>query len=110
LPDGTAMLVGVSSRGTTCGEGGVYASVFPAMCWIGREFDIQWRESSNQCDGTCGCIDTPNILEGGCSVARPAGENRRPWLAVSLVIGYLGRRRRSRTPATDRSRHAARPR
>lgn len=87
---GEAVLVGVTSRGKNCGDGGYYGATPPALCWMAEELDVPW--------GTAPCeIDvTPEPEDDrGCSVgARPRGATEGPW-AWLVVIG-LGRRARAR--------------
>ena len=97
LPDGTWVLVGVSSRGLSCGDGGFYGVVHPALCWIGEELGITWRDDDDECGG-CGCIDYDPSRHGpGCAVA-PARRGA-PTSLMLIALALASRRRR----ATSRS-------
>ena len=93
LPSGEALLVGVSSRGIACGEGGIFGATPPALCWIGEELGIAWAPDDTVCGG-CGCIDTrpARAEEHGCSVAAGRGPWGGAWGLLLLSAGWWRRR------------------
>jgi len=93
-PDGEVVLVGVSSRGLACGEGGYFGAAPPALCWIGEELGLAWDPDDTVCGG-CGCIDvTPPRADQGCAVGRV----REGWCLAWALVLVLWRRR---APARD---------
>jgi hypothetical protein len=89
LPSGEEVLVGVSSRGLACGEGGYYGTTPSALCWIGEELGIVWDAGTDACS-----VDTTpsrTEQERGCSIG-PARETGHAW--VSLMLAMAWRRRR----------------
>lgn len=95
---GEVVLVGVSSRGLACGEGGYFGAVPPALCWIGDELGITWDPRDTTCGG-CGCVDTASTpSEQGCSIAAAReGEGKGSWLLVVAGLGWWRRRTAART-------------
>jgi MYXO-CTERM domain-containing protein len=88
LASGEWVLVGITSRGYTCGNGGFYAVPLGGLCWLQESSGLDLRPAD--CDA-CDCINTdPDRDEGcGCSTA-PA-----PTGALAL-LGLLAVRRRRR--------------
>lgn len=91
--DGRWRIVGVLSRGFTCGQGGIYVVPLPSLCWAqeasGETLVPDW------CGG-CGCVDLDpgRHDEGGCAIDR--GRERRPvWLLLPAIVG-VGLRLRDR--------------
>lgn len=90
--DGTLRIVGVLSRGFTCGQGGIYVVPLPSLCWAqessGRTLVPDW------CGG-CGCLDLdPNRNDdGGCSSA-PDRRGRSAWLLLPALLGLCAARLR----------------
>lgn len=89
--DGSLRLVGITSRGfPDCGEGGLYVSPFPALCWLQEETGESYLPPS--C-GACDCVDL-EVKGCGCTTGPDAAPS---WALLSL--GLLALRRRRRRPA-----------
>lgn len=90
--DGRWRIVGVLSRGFTCGSGGIYVVPLPSLCWAqqasGHALVPDW------CGG-CGCLDLDPDRndEGGCRI-RTGAPRRPPWLLLPAAIGLVTRRGR----------------
>ena len=94
---GEYLLAGLTSRGRSCGAGGVYSAVYPALCWLHEQTGADLRAPT--C-GRCDCIDTAAsaAAAAGCRVD-PAGRvSLSPWLLV-LLAGWRRRARRRACPA-----------
>jgi hypothetical protein len=97
LPDGSVRLAGITSRGSDpCGGGGYYGTIYPALCWLAEEANVDLRRDG--CDG-CDCLDTSQPDEGGaCRIATvPTPSSGTAWLWASVLALGLTRRRRSRS-------------
>lgn len=91
LPNGDRKLLGILSRGFDCGEGGIYGSPYPALCWVRDETGVDLTNGCNDCD--CVAIDVGKDDDGcGCRE-----ERRSPPGTALLALGLLALRRRRRT-------------
>ncbi len=90
LRSGEWVLVGITSRGYTCGQGGFYAVPLAGACWLYESSGFDLRPP--ECD-ECDCIITdPNRSEGcGCTTTGA------PLGLLPLVVLGLTRRRRHRS-------------
>jgi len=96
LEDGRRLLVGVTSRGLDCGEGGYYTLPASELCWLRDAAGLDFTDAS--CSDTCAClISDPTRAEGCCSINNPLG----PLEGLALVsLGLWGLRlRRTRVVA-----------
>lgn len=89
IVDGQPLLVGITSRGYDCGEGGFYAVPYPMLCWISDQSGIDVRPAD--C-GTCTCLDTSEAE--GCGCRAPADDRDPLLLLAPLGIAALVRARR----------------
>lgn len=97
LPDARVVLVGVSSRGVGCGDGGFFGASPPALCWIGQQEEGRF-------EAACEIDTTPRRVESGgcCSIAAPpdpsGGSGASPRTAeragLWALVVLLRRRRR----------------
>jgi MYXO-CTERM domain-containing protein len=85
------ILVGITSRGYTCGKGGFYAVPIGGACWLEQESGFDLRPAD--CEA-CDCINTdPNRDEGcGCTT----GDPRRGALGSLAMLALFGALRRRR--------------
>jgi hypothetical protein len=91
LSSGEEVLVGVSSRGLACGEGGYYGTTPSALCWIGEELGIVWDSGNDPCS-----VDTaPRQAEAerGCSIGTARTTCGCAWMPLMLVTAWRRRRR-----------------
>lgn len=89
LPNGDRKLLGILSRGFDCGEGGIYGSPYPALCWVRDETGVDLTEGCNDCD--CVPIAVGNNDDGcGC---REDGRARPGMLLLAFGLLALRRRR-----------------
>ena len=80
LTDGRRLLVGVTSRGTDCGEGGYYTLPASELCWLRDEAGVDFTDAS--CSDSCAClISDPTRAEGCCSINKPLS----PFEGLALV-------------------------
>lgn len=90
LQDGSPLLVGVTSRGLACGDGGVYGLPYPALCWIDEQTGTSLQSECSSCD----CLDTdPTRHErnAGCSLS---ATSRWPMNFLVFLGIFLHRQRR----------------
>ncbi len=90
LPGGERKLVGILSRGFACGDGGIYGSPYPALCWIRDETGVaatiaiacpstsgKMRRTAAGVRGQRGLAETSHpscwSLSSGCSAVDDAG-------------------------------------
>ena len=89
LLDGRWKQAGIVSRGSkVCGQGGIYATPYPALAWLQEETGE--RLCGAEC-GDCMCVDTTaaDADEGcGCRTTGPAA----PLAAVLLLLLLCSRR------------------
>lgn len=79
--DGELRLAGITSRGsTTCGDGGIYGTPYPALCWVRNETGVDLLGPG--C-GDCDCLDTSPPKDDGCAIA---ARDREPTGALSLLV------------------------
>jgi MYXO-CTERM domain-containing protein len=83
---GEYVLVGITSRGYTCGKGGFYAVPFAGLCWLQEASGLDLRPPD--CEA-CDCLDT-DPDRGGCG-CRGADAPR-----LGLLVAALAWRRRRR--------------
>lgn len=98
LPDGSVLLAGITSRGSSpCGKGGFYGAPYAALCWLREDSGVDLLDGD--CS-SCDCIETiadkAPTEDEGCRVA-PTNSRRgargEGW-ALALVLLTLVRRRR----------------
>ena len=70
---GEYLLAGLTSRGRSCGAGGVYSAVYPALCWLHEQTGADLRAPT--C-GRCDCIDTAASAAGAAATGEAAGDGR----------------------------------
>lgn len=86
------LLVGITSRGYTCGKGGFYAVPLGGACWLAQESGFDLRPAD--CEA-CDCINTDPTRNDGCGCA--TGDPRAGAsgsLALLALLAALRRRRR----------------
>lgn len=92
-------IVGVLSRGYTCGSGGIYVVPFPSLCWLEEETGVDLVPAT--CPG-CGCLDRDpdRFDDGACAV--PNKRHRTYGGAIWVLLGLAAwsvSRRFTSTPA-----------
>lgn len=88
LSTGEWVLGGVTSRGSACGEGGIYGAPYAALCWLHAETGLDLRPAA--CEA-CDCLDTTPPEGCGCASGDAGG------LAALALL--LARRRRRPAPS-----------
>jgi MYXO-CTERM domain-containing protein len=92
LDSGEWLLVGITSRGYTCGEGGIYAAPLGGLCWLEQASTFDLRPTDCV---ACDCIDTDPARSDGCGCA--AGSGGAPMLWIGALALWVRRRRLTRS-------------
>lgn len=103
LSTGEVVLVGVTSRGYSCGKGGFYAVPYGGMCWLYNDSGVDLRPAG--CE-TCDCVNTdPNRSQGcGCDVDRGSPlSGGGAWLLLLAVLGVRHARKRPSSSSSSSS-------
>ena len=86
-------IVGVLSRGYTCGSGGIYVVPFPSLCWLEDETGVDLVPPT--CPG-CGCLDRDpdRFDDGACAVPnkRHRTYGGAGWVLLGLFAFTVSRR------------------
>lgn len=98
LDSGEWRLVGITSRGAECGDGGYYGTSHGGMCWLFDNAGLDLRPPNcEQCD----CIDTDPAREEGCDCDASGGAAAS---GAPLLLVLLARRRGRQRPDKKRRR------
>lgn len=108
LPSGEVVLVGVSSRGLACGEGGYFGATPPALCWAGEELGIPWDPDDAGCGGCCVDLRPARAGAEGCAIAGAGSPTRGAWGLLLVAVLWRRRPRHSCRSASIGSSRAAR--
>ncbi|MEZ4742100.1 MAG: leucine-rich repeat domain-containing protein [Bdellovibrionota bacterium] len=86
--EGDVKIIGIVSRGSVCGEGGIFTSLIEHACWLQESSGIDFLVASHQCDFSHAKIQDKTTRDSFIDVCKQPNMAQKPTInALSIISG-----------------------